>query len=187
MLAAVVMERSSIVDEIAPEQLDAMDAEAYWYVRGVLAARSAWPGGRNQPLSIARQAADRLETLAANGGRWSRTEVRRALVHAAIAGAQEEREQMSLYLSHAGELDAQLRGAGLHDDEILPFEELAGDLWLQVHRFHDAMRHYRTIVSRQPQRTRAWIGLARAAREAGGDDEARPPGTCSPPGSRRPA
>jgi hypothetical protein len=173
LLAAVVMDSWAAAEPLPAERLSPADAASYWYVRGVLAARAAWPGGQEVWLVTARDAAERLDRLTALHGLWSRTEARRASVHAAIAGAHEEREQMALYLAHAAQIDSELRGARQPDDDLLPVAELAGDLWLQVHRFEDAVRQYREATVRHPERTRAWIGRARAARDAGHAAEAQ--------------
>jgi hypothetical protein len=145
----------------------------YWYVRGLLSAQWAWPGGRQEQLAEAREAATHLDAIAAIRGRWSRAEVRRVAVLAAIAAAQEERDELALLLAHAMRLETQVRAAGVPDDVIRPIEELAGHLWLQVHRYTDALDAYRASTARHPERTGAWLGRARAARESGAIEEAR--------------
>jgi hypothetical protein len=173
LLAAIITDTWAPAEILDLERLSAPEASSYWYVRGVLAARAAWPGAREEPLARAREAAARLHDLVRAEGAFGRTELRRISVLAAIAAAQEERDELTLLLAHAGHLASQLAGAGAAEDAVLPFDELAGDLWLQLHRFSDALHHYRAVVERQPDRTRAWIGRARAARELGEASEAR--------------
>jgi hypothetical protein len=173
LLAALVCESPALTRLLSPARIERGKAASFWYIHGVLAARQAWPGARAAPLGVARAAATQLEALASAEGRWSRTEVRRVSVLASIAAAQEERDELTLLLAHANTLDAQLRDVRLEDDHLLPLDELAGDLWLQLHRFEDALRYYRSATRRHPERTRAWIGRARAAREAGAEAEAR--------------
>jgi tetratricopeptide (TPR) repeat protein len=172
LLAAVLMESGEPAEVLDANTLTPIDESTYWYVRGVLAARSAWPGGRPERLAVARAAAERLQQLGESEGVFSRSEARRTAVLAAMAGAQEEREEMALLLSHAQYLDMRLGGSGAADDTVLPLEELAGDLWLQVHRYADALDHYRSATAAAPERTRAWLGRARAAREVGDAEEA---------------
>ena len=122
---------------------------------------------------MARESAARLSALASVAGAWSRSELRRVAVLAAIAAAQEERDELTLLIVHADQLEARLRDIGQPDDVVLPFDELAGDLWLQLHRFEDAKGRYERSVRRWPERTRAWLGLARAARDLGAAGDAR--------------
>lgn len=173
LLAALLSGSWAPVAALVPEQLPARDAEAYWYLRGVQAARAAWPGGREDALAMARESAERLSALASLSGAWSRGELRRVSVLAAIAGAQEEREELTLLLAHGDQLESRLRAIGLRGEVVLPFDELAGDLWQQIHRFEDAKRRYERVVHEWPERTRAWLGLARAARELAATTDAR--------------
>jgi hypothetical protein len=173
LLAALLTGSWSPVADLVPEQLSPADAEAYWYLRGIQAARAAWPGGREDALTIARESAERLVPLASLAGAWSRAELRRVSVLAAIAGAQEERDELTLLLAHGDQLQARLQAIRPGEDVVLPFDELAGDLWLQIHRFDDARQRYARVVQQSPGRTRAWLGLARAARDAGAGADAR--------------
>ncbi len=141
------------------------------FSRGLGAARSAWPGGVAPAAAVAQRAAQRLERLALAEGPQGRAEAARAAVLAAIAAAQEERDELALLLTHALEVEA----ATVDDSDIpmlpLPLQEVAGDLWLQVHRYQEAQVAYRASLDRYPNRARSWIGLARASAKAG---DARP-------------
>jgi tetratricopeptide (TPR) repeat protein len=144
------------------------------FARGLGAARSAWPGGQVGPISAARQAAQRLERLSQAEGPGGRADVARTLVLAGIAAAQEERDELALLLAHAVDLDPD---AGENASTIpqlpLPVHEVAGDLWLQVDRYDDAIREYEATLARYPDRARAWLGLGRAAAKAGDLPRAR--------------
>lgn len=159
---------SDVTPPAHPEQ-----ASDYWYARGIVSARAAWPGGRPEQVADARFAVQQLESLAGPTAQGRRADVRRTSVLAAIAAAQEERDELTLLLTHATFLDDQLRGSGVADDPLLAVDELTGDLWLQVDRYEDAMRAYGQAILRRPDRMRAWVGLARSARSAGDLDEAR--------------
>jgi tetratricopeptide (TPR) repeat protein len=173
LLAALLTASWGPAASIDAQALSPADASTYWYVKGVIEARAAWPGGTPARLAAARGAAGHLEQLSKASGTLNRSEVRRSAVLAAMAGAQEEREEMTLLLTHARFLDAQLRGVGVPEETVLPLDELAGDLWLLVHRYADALEHYRAATAAHPRRTRAWLGRARAARDAGHEAEAR--------------
>jgi hypothetical protein len=173
LLAATLTETWQPAQELSLSRLSPRQAAGYWYVQGVLAARAAWPGGRSEPLARARESVNRLARLASVEDTFERTELRRVSVLAAIAAAQEERDELTLLVAHGQHIASQLNGAGVPDDDLLPFDELVGDLWLQLHRFSDALQHYRAAVGAHPVRTRAWIGRARAARELGEAREAQ--------------
>ena len=83
-----------------------------------------------------------------------------AAVRAAIAAAQDERDDMTMFLSHARSVDRQLTGLRGPAGWPLPINELEGELWLEVDRYdvaHDA--YLRAIANGGGPR--AWIGLAR--------------------------
>jgi type IV secretory pathway VirJ component len=128
------------------------------FERGWLAARAAWPGADRDLMAAARAAAEALET---RGG----LEAQRfqALVVAAMAAAEEERDVLRLALAQAADLEMRLRMARTELPPYFALDRLAGDLWLQVHRFEDARQSYRAAVAREPRDARAWLGIARAA------------------------
>jgi tetratricopeptide (TPR) repeat protein len=129
-----------------PELLDA----------GLAAAHDAWPGGDPDLLTVAHQAADALE---ARGTTESR--LFQAIVLAAIAAAQEERDLLALMLAQAQDLDQVLREAGRPAPASFQVGRLAGDLWLQVDRYADARTAFLAAANREPRDARAWLGLAR--------------------------
>jgi hypothetical protein len=144
------------------------DAElTMWYARGLGAARAAWPGGKPEFVQQAHDAAARLAALASREGARGPAEQARVAVLAAIAAAQEEREELAILLEHASELEDAQPPADRPPRPVLPVHELAGDLWLQVHRYTDARREYEAALVRHPRRARALAGLARAAAREG--------------------
>lgn len=176
MLARRALERSRWDEAMAvPDSSMSLESRiAALFARGLGAARSAWPGGQVGPIAAAHQAADRLERLMQAEGPRGQAAIARALVLAAIAAAQEERDELALLLTHATDLDAATDQTGQAIPELpLPVHEVAGDLWLQVDRYADAVREYEAAVERYPGRARAWLGLARAARKAGDSRRAR--------------
>lgn len=139
------------------------------FSRGLGAARAAWPGGVGPMAEIARRAAESLDRMAQAEGRQGRAELARVIVLAAIAAAQEERDELQVLLSHATDLDV---GADGRDTSglpplPLPVPEIAGDLWLQVDRYEEAIAAYTTATERHPERGRSWLGLARASVKTG--------------------
>ena len=58
-------------------------------------------------------------------------------IRAAVSAAQEEREEMGLLLAHARDLSNQMGiGAGTPAEWPLPIDELDGELWFEVDRYH---------------------------------------------------
>ena len=93
-------EAMALLDE--PDQTGARATR--WYAVGLAATRAAWPGGKVAELELARQAATALDEVAAEHGRRSLDELRRVMILAAVAAAQEEREEMTVLLTHGLEL-----------------------------------------------------------------------------------
>ena len=84
-----------------------------------------------------------------------------AAIRAAIDAAQDERDEMALYLAHARDLSSQLALLGGAAQWPLPIDEVEGELWFEVDRYVDARNAYER-ATRATNSPRAWIGLARA-------------------------
>jgi hypothetical protein len=91
------------------------------------------------------------------------TQIVRFVLQAAIAASQSEREEVALLIEHAIDLEAQRRSAGLSGAPAVAAVEVAGDLWLQVHRYEDARRAYMRAAQRVGRTPRVVLGLARTA------------------------
>jgi hypothetical protein len=133
------------------------------YIGGLLDAREAFrEGGPAALLAPIRQAIASLEAIAK--GRPGSAEIARLTLQAAAAASQSERDEMSLYLETALEMESLQRIAGLAGAPLVAAAEAAGDLWLQVHRYEDARRAYTDAAERVGFTLRILSGLARAAR-----------------------
>lgn len=134
-------------------------AVAYWYVRGLFAAREAYRYGGSpewlEPVKVA------VEQLALRTADTAVAEIAALLLRAASAAAQSERDEMGLLLEHATNLEGQQRAAGLSGTPVMSANEVAGDLWLQVHRFEDARRAYLAASQQGVTTRRVTLGLAR--------------------------
>jgi hypothetical protein len=136
---------------------------AVWYLRGLIDAREAFrEGGPSDALAPVREAIASLQAHAQ--GRPGTAEIARLALHAAAAAAQSEREEMGLYLETALEMEMLQRTAGLPGAPLVSAAEVAGDLWLQVHRYDDARRAHAEAAATTGPTLRILSGLARAAR-----------------------
>ncbi len=87
-------------------------------------------------------------------------------VRAAVSAAQEERDEMQLFLDHARDLSKQMELAGAAAEWPLPIDELEGELWLEVDRYTEARDAYARAATARPT-PNALIGLARASDKLG--------------------
>jgi hypothetical protein len=87
-------------------------------------------------------------------------------IRAAVSAAQEEREEMALFLDHARDLSKQMALAGAPAQWPVPIDELEGELWLEVDRFAEARDAYQR-ATKSTGSPNAWIGLARASDRLG--------------------
>jgi hypothetical protein len=142
---------------------DADARVAVLYVRGLIAARDAFrEGGASNALAPVR---DSIAALAAiSGSRPGTAEIARLVLQAAAAAAQSERDEMRLYLESALHMESLQRAAGQGGAPIIAAADVAGDLWLQVHRYDDARRAYTDAAERVGATPRVLSGLARTAR-----------------------
>lgn len=87
-------------------------------------------------------------------------------IRAAVSAAQEERDEMALFLEHARGLSSQMALAGAVAEWPLPIDELEGELWLEVDRFVEARDAYARATAARPT-PNAWVGLARTSDKLG--------------------
>ena len=140
-----------------------VDAEiAGHYLRGLSAAREAYrQGGSPDSLAPVRLAVAAIDARAHLAPALAATA--RAVLLAAAAAAQSERDEMSLLIDHAIRLENVQLEAGQQPLPVVTAHEAAGDLWLQVHRYEDAQRAYQQARARVGLMPRVMLGLARSA------------------------
>jgi hypothetical protein len=131
------------------------------YLRGLAAAFEAYKqGGSEESLVAVREAIGELETM--SGQRPGRPEVARLVLIAAAAAAQSEREEMGAFLTHALAMESLQFAAGQPGAPVLTAHEIAGELWLQVHRFDEARAAFARAAKQVGTTPRITAGLARA-------------------------
>lgn len=122
------------------------------YRRGWEAAReAARVGGSPASLEPVRRAIADLERLA--DGAHGPAEIASYVLKAAADAAQEERDEMALFLQHAVDLERAQLDARQPGAPGLTAHEAAGELWLQVRRYEDARRayeHARSVLGSTP-------------------------------------
>lgn len=124
---------------------------------GWLAARALAPiGAPRDRLGPVNRSLERLDVLIANvAARYAD-----AAIRAGISAAQEERDEMAVFLAHARALSDQMALTGAAARWPLPIDELEGELWFEVDRFIEARDAYQRATSTSARPT-AWLGLAR--------------------------
>lgn len=128
------------------------------FLRGLAAARSAYAaGGSNASLEAVGRAVTILEAQAGSGSRAAA--LGHAVLMAAEAAAQSERDDMSTWLEQAVSLDGSLTGPV---QRLIDLPVVTGDLWLQVHRFDAAREAYRRAAAVETSLPSS-LGLARVA------------------------
>jgi hypothetical protein len=89
-----------------------------------------------------------------------------AVLRATVAAAQDERDEMHVYLAHAGDLAGSLALAGQATVWPLPLDEVEGELWLEVDRFAEARAAFERAAA-AGRGARAVVGLARTLERQG--------------------
>jgi hypothetical protein len=130
------------------------------YVKGWDAAQAAAKvGGSAESLAPVRQAIATLDRMA--GGFHGPAEIARFVLSAAADAAQDERDEMALFLEHAVALEQLQLDAHQPGAPGITAHEAAGDLWLEVHRYEDAKRAYEQAKAAIGSTPRIESGLAR--------------------------
>lgn len=131
-------------------------------VEGWGAARALAPkGGALEllgPVNLRLRALDGLPGIAA---RYAD-----AAIRAAVSAAQEERDEMAVFLAHARDLSHTMALAGAPAQWPLPIDEMEGELRLEVDQYAEARDAYQRATKLKPT-ANAWIGLARASDRLG--------------------
>lgn len=136
-------------------------------LRGWLAAIAAGDrGGAAEALQPAQAALDALASAAA--GPPSAGAYAAALLRGAVAAAQDEREELQVWVEHARDLSERL-GAGREAPRWpLPVDVAEGELWYLVDDFELSEAAFTRALASPPETPFAWRGLARA-RDRRGD------------------
>lgn len=129
---------------------------------GWMAARALAPkGGAVELLGPVNERLRELDAMPNTTARYAEVAIR-----AAVSAAQEERDEMGLFLDHARGLSEQLALAGVTAQWPLAIDELEGELWFEVDRFPEAKAAYER-ATKSTGSPNAWIGLARASDKLG--------------------
>lgn len=167
-----------VVTALTQVPMSTLDADtSTWILSGWVSARalSASGGDQTEPMNIVKRALDQIERWRAQAARGTtprdaarELELRYAdaALRAAIDAAQDERDEMSLYLGHARDLSRQLELMGASGRWPLPIDEMAGELWFEVDRYAESRDAY-SHAAEATNSPRAWIGLARAEEKLG--------------------
>jgi hypothetical protein len=132
------------------------------YVRGLIAAREAYRlGGSPESLAPVSEAIMLLKT--ASRATNDLPMIAAFVLQAAAAAAQSERDELSLMIEQAVQLEAARLSAALPGVPLVTAHDVAGDLWLQVYRYDDARRAYERAANRVGRTPRVTLGLARVA------------------------
>jgi len=128
-------------------------AAAGWAAARALAAK----GGALDQLGPVNRRLKELDGIPNNlDARYAEVAIR-----AAVCAAQDERDEMSVFLTHARALSDQMVLANTGPAKWpLPIDEIEGELWLQVDRYQESRDAYQRATVHGG--ARAWMGLARA-------------------------
>lgn len=126
-------------------------------MEGWIAARALAPkGGALELLGPVNLRLRALDALPGTPARYAEVAIR-----AAVSAAQEERDEMEVFLAHARDLSDTMALIGAPPQWPLPIDEMAGELWLEVDRYKEAREAYQRAVKVKPT-ANAYVGLARA-------------------------
>ena len=130
------------------------------YLKALTIARDASARGGDE-VSL-RPLNDLIAVLERRAQPGSSEEVAVLVIRAAIAAAQSEHDELFAYLSQALQVERARGVQGLAGAPVLTAHEVAGELWLEVHRYDDAEAAFRIARGASGDSPRLLAGLARA-------------------------
>lgn len=153
LIATVLLQQPVAVAEREVQRV-AMEG---WALARALAPK----GGAVELLGPVNAKLRELDRMANTSARYAEVAIR-----AAVSAAQDERDEMQLFLEHLRDLSRQMSLAGAAPQWPLPVDELEGELWLEVDRYSDARDAYARAATTNPS-ANALVGLARASDKLG--------------------
>ncbi len=131
-------------------------------MEGWVAARELAPrGGAIELLGPVNVRLKALDSLPGQAARYADVAIR-----AAVSAAQDEREELDVFLAHARDLSDTMALAGAPAQRPLPLDEREGELWLEVDRYAEARDAYRRAIKLKTT-ANALVGLARTSDRLG--------------------
>ena len=140
-----------------------------WFAIGIGAARS----GDSDRAHEAAVQLERLHEQAAGNTYWAtQIEIQRLAVVAWLALADGDADQAIKVMGQAAALEESTDKHAVTPGEILPAQELLGDMLLELEQPAAALTAYRAALVRSPQRFNAIYGAALAADGLGNPEQA---------------
>ena len=130
------------------------------FLKALAAGRAASARGGDE--ASLRPLKDLIAVIDQRAQPGSPEEIAVLLIRAAAAAAQSERDELFAYLSQALQVERARGARGLAGAPILTAHEVAGELWLDVHRYDDAVAAFRIARGASGDSPRLATGLARA-------------------------
>jgi tetratricopeptide (TPR) repeat protein len=152
--AAAQLRGSYAAHDLCRELVVAAWAWDGWQAAAVAASR----GGSDESLTGVRAA---LASLASPGAAATHGAFATAVLSAATAAAQHERDEMQVWLEHARALASRLALAGDRARWPLPIDLVEGELWTRVDDYELAEASYTRALAERDSAA-GWRGLARA-------------------------
>ena len=146
--------------QTCPELATALVAVDGWIEARRLAPLGGAPDRLGAINALLRRLDDDRASLASASTLGRLNRYAEAALRAAVAAAQDERDEMQAYLSHARDLAGALTEAGQPSTWPLPIDEIEGELWLEVDRF-DTARAAFARAAEAGRGARGVVGLAR--------------------------
>lgn len=157
-------------DRISWDNFPEHEAITYW-ARGMGAIQTG-------DLETARSFVDTLDafherTLDKGEDYWAiHVDVRRKTIQAWLAHAEGESDRALELMREAAERESSVGKHPITPSEVLPAQELLGDLLMEMDRPEEALEAYQAALEISPKRLRSLYGAGRAAEEAGQPDVA---------------
>jgi len=151
------------------DQFPATEAITH-FARALGAARSGNPEAARQSISTLETLRDRA---AETSQYWAKQiEIQRLMAEAWLIYRQGKKDEALEMMRHAAALEASTEKHPVTPGEVLPAQELLGDMLLDLDRYEEASTAYQAALNRSPNRFNSLYGAGRAAELKGDSSQA---------------
>ncbi|MBK8501106.1 MAG: hypothetical protein IPL46_02270 [Saprospiraceae bacterium] len=143
------------------------------FARGIGAARSMQPAVAKEALQQLIRLYDQLGDKPETAYWRTQVDIKKRAVEAWLAFSESKNDEALKIMKSSAELESSTDKNPVTPGELLPANELLGDMLLELNQPDEALMAYEKSLTESPNRYRTFLGAAAAAEQSGNSEKAR--------------